>query len=467
MKSSVFALVTLCVASRLFAGTFVVTNANDSGPGSLRQALLDSNAVNDADVINFQIPGGGVHTINLASPLPNVPYGAIIDGYTQPGARPNSLAIGTDAVLLVELNGWALPNGVALQLGSFYAVIRGLVINGNLSIVDGGGNRVIGCYIGTNAAGSVSAASGGSVSISGTSANSNIVGGTAPADRNVIASGVGIHGDAYPRPGGLQIQGNYIGVSSDGQSFINPGAPVGISQSDSNVIGGTTLAAGNVIAGYVSLFNANGNVVQNNLIGTDATGMKASPAASGIYLGIGTNPLFFGTTSNNTLSKNVILSSDPLSTAVITLFGAARNTFKANLIGVGADGKTRLGNRPQGIAFQYSASNNSIGGVNTGDGNVIVFDSANQTGTNQQPAAGVSDIDGRGRNFINGNSISGNGGLAIDLVAKGVTPNDPGDKDGIQNYPVLTSAVFANGTVRVTGSLNSLSNTSVRIELLA
>lgn len=55
--------------------------------------------------------------------------------------------------------------------------------------------------------------------------------------------------------------------------------------------------------------------------------------------------------------------------------------------------------------------------------------------------------------------------MGIDLATKGVTPNDVADVDGIQNYPVLSSAVFANSTVRVVGSLNSKANTSFRIEL--
>ena len=45
----------------------MVTNVQDSGPGSLRQAILDANATKAASKIAFDIPGGGVHTIALAS----------------------------------------------------------------------------------------------------------------------------------------------------------------------------------------------------------------------------------------------------------------------------------------------------------------------------------------------------------------------------------------------------------------
>src|SRR5207253_7609575 len=51
--------------------SFVVTNTNDSGPGSLRQAILDSNATTgQTNTITFDIPGSGVQKI---SPLTNLP----------------------------------------------------------------------------------------------------------------------------------------------------------------------------------------------------------------------------------------------------------------------------------------------------------------------------------------------------------------------------------------------------------
>jgi len=39
--------------------SFTVTNTNDSGAGSLKQAILDANANLDADSICFAIPGSG------------------------------------------------------------------------------------------------------------------------------------------------------------------------------------------------------------------------------------------------------------------------------------------------------------------------------------------------------------------------------------------------------------------------
>ena len=71
--------------------TFVVTNTNDAGPGSLRQAMLDSNATMDVNTIDFNIPGAGVQTIVALSPLPQISQAVAIDGYSQPGASKTFL----------------------------------------------------------------------------------------------------------------------------------------------------------------------------------------------------------------------------------------------------------------------------------------------------------------------------------------------------------------------------------------
>ena len=48
------------------AATLTVLNVNDTGAGSLRQAINDANNTNGPDTIVFQIPGAGVHTVSLA-----------------------------------------------------------------------------------------------------------------------------------------------------------------------------------------------------------------------------------------------------------------------------------------------------------------------------------------------------------------------------------------------------------------
>src|SRR5262245_30761399 len=71
---------------RTVLSTFTVTNIADSGPGSLRQAILDADAATGGrQTIEFAIPGPGVQTIAPTSPLPAITAPVLIDGFSQPG----------------------------------------------------------------------------------------------------------------------------------------------------------------------------------------------------------------------------------------------------------------------------------------------------------------------------------------------------------------------------------------------
>jgi hypothetical protein len=118
--------------SRELLSVFTVTNTNDSGAGSLRQAIVDANAhANgvEADQIAFNIAGSGVHAIQPLSALPAITDAVVIDGYTQPGASKNTLAVGDNAVLEIEIDGSQAGTADGLSVTGGGTTIEGLVIN--------------------------------------------------------------------------------------------------------------------------------------------------------------------------------------------------------------------------------------------------------------------------------------------------------------------------------------------------
>src|SRR6266540_575054 len=129
---------------RCLLSVFPVTTVADNVPGSLRQAILDSNANPGADTITFNIGGGGVQTIHPTSALPDITDPVTIDGTTQPGFAGSPL---------IELNGGSAGSAAGLRITAGSSTVRGLVINGfaldGIVLSGSGGNLIAGNYIGT------------------------------------------------------------------------------------------------------------------------------------------------------------------------------------------------------------------------------------------------------------------------------------------------------------------------------
>jgi hypothetical protein len=103
-------------------GVFLVTTTADSGPGSLRQAILDSNtATGGPNTIDFAIPGPGVQTIALASPLPALSTSILLDGFSQPGYAGSPL---------IELSGQSDAGPDGLTIAGASVTVRGVAITG-------------------------------------------------------------------------------------------------------------------------------------------------------------------------------------------------------------------------------------------------------------------------------------------------------------------------------------------------
>ncbi len=101
---------------------FVVSTTADSGPGSLRQAILDSNTVTGAtNTIDFDIAGSGVRTIVPLSLLPPITASVLIDGTTQPGFN---------ATPLIALASQSPESSGPLVISAANVTIRGLALGG-------------------------------------------------------------------------------------------------------------------------------------------------------------------------------------------------------------------------------------------------------------------------------------------------------------------------------------------------
>jgi hypothetical protein len=108
------------------AASFVVTNIDDGGPGSLRQAILDANANPGPDAITFEIPGSGAQTISPASPLPAITEQVSLDATTQPTAVTCDSGTPTLLVRLEGSGAGMATSGLTVSGGSG-TVIKGFI----------------------------------------------------------------------------------------------------------------------------------------------------------------------------------------------------------------------------------------------------------------------------------------------------------------------------------------------------
>ena len=248
---------------------------------TLRAAIEEANDTPGADAIHFNIPGTGVRTITPGSGLPDLTEQVTIDGYTQPGASPNTLTKGTNAVLMIELNGSNAGPHSGLATISSGVVVRGLVINrfGGEAITmdEATGTRVEGNFIGTDPSGTV-ALGNATNGVAMFFASNNRVGGASLAARNLI-SGNDFDGVLIdPASDNNKVLSNLIGTKKDGVTALrNFGDGVDIS-GDSNTVGGDTTASANTVAfsseDGVTVEDGTGNrILRNSIVSNGEEGI--------------------------------------------------------------------------------------------------------------------------------------------------------------------------------------------------
>ncbi|MCT7954700.1 DUF4347 domain-containing protein [Laspinema palackyanum] len=442
--------------------TFTVTNTNDIGVGSFRQAILDANANSDTDTITFNISGNGVQTIQPLSPFPIITNSVIIDATTQSGYT------GTPLIEIDGTNVGGLDGGV-LQITAGNSTVRGFVINragfSNAAILirENGNNLIENNYLGTDATGTGLLERSGSGIFIRESANNRIQNNLISGNNNTSSVGIDIEGN---RASGNQILGNFIGTNVTGtQDLGNRGSGIVIRNAPNNRIGGTTVNARNIISGNgfygieISGNEANDNQILGNFIGTDVTGeisfrnafygigisggsrtliggdsadarnVISGNGSSGIYvretsglhsiLGnyIGTNSQGDKAVENgglagvriegaNNIIQNNLISGNRADGIQISGSSANDNRVTGNLIGTDFTGNVALANGEAGVVIAQRATGNQIGGTTEGDRNII---SGNQsTGVSVQINATNNQVIG---NFI-GTNITGQSALS-------------------------------------------------------
>ncbi len=376
---------------RTAPAVFTVVNTLDDGSaGSLRWAVTQANA--DADPlsdINFNIPGTGAQTIALTAALPTITHPVVLDGYTQPGASPNTLPLGDNAVLKIVLDGTLAGAVDGLVIAGGNSTVRGLVIGnfaeGSGIVLNGSGkDLVVGNFIGADVTGDSAAANNIGIETNPPS-QGNVIGGASPGDRNIISGNNSALPDAADGGGvpydygiyggnGDQIEGNYIGTDKSGAFALPNGTGVGVDAN--NTIGGTAAGAGNVISGNnnnnndgagIVLFG-NQNLVAGNLIGTTATGLAALGNAMGIGI-LGNNNIIGGTTAGarNIISGNLGWG---VNISPVSSNSAQSNLVQGNYIGTDITGATALGQQVFG-GITIAGAYNTIGGSTDSARNII------------------------------------------------------------------------------------------------
>jgi hypothetical protein len=421
-----------------------VTNAADSGSGSLRDCLTSAVA---GDTILFDqtvFPPASPQPIALSEELPLISTntltidasnaGVVLDG-SGLGAGSFGLAIAAaENVVVRGLQVRGFGSGIVLAERAKDCIIggdrtvgagplgQGNLIYGNTStgILVGGpgvrGNTISGNFVGTDRSGA--SEDSGLVGIYLTlGASDNVVGGahtpgTCDGPCNLVSGyddldGVGILVDGLGTRGN-QILGNYVGTNLQGDA-AEPnyhGVAVGAG-AENTEIGGLGAGEGNLISGnlnngiWISWPETTGTQIQGNLIGTDSSGTEILPNINGVQIATSSGNQIGGAS----VGAGNLISGNQLTGIWVDNAGLPGNTIVGNKIGTDLTGAQALPNK-KGI-YLAKSSHVQIGGTGNGAGNLI---SGNVT-------FGV-EIDGGSSHTIQGNRIG------TDLAGEAAVANE-------------------------------------------
>ena len=302
--------------------------------------------------------------------------------------------IGTD-----EVDDAGLGNSDGLVVESDLNTIGGTtagernLISGNMgagiNLMGATRNIIEGNYIGTKASGIEALGNGGvGIAVSGNTTGTtdcsdnppvgNTIGGTFGAASENLISGNMLGGILLSVSDCDAIRGNVIGLNAAGSSAIPNGTGsqfgISISAGSYNTIGGAAAGDRNVISGNMGdgvQLSGTGNLVLNDYIGTDFTGMDVRPnMGSGVVVSNGNLNRIGAQISNPRTPTNLI--SGNMQSGIQILAQAMQTMVQGNFIGTNFDGTQPLGNASAlstglllnaGISVSGGASQNCIGGT--------------------------------------------------------------------------------------------------------
>ncbi len=460
--------------------TYTVTTTADSGDGSLRAAIEAANASPGLDTIVFDLPETElVITVPDEGLLPAITDAVVIDGTTQPGVTLKcSVHVRYASVGLTLACDGSTVKG--LRIGSPFAGFgRGILIDNASGNTIGGPDDADGNVIGNN---------GDGIQVKG------------GGDNQILNNYIGVTRTLVPLYNGpivlryyLGRQSNMIGIRIDESSgntiqsnFINWNEDDGVYLY--NCTAANTIR-GNRIGAYYD-DNPDGIFPAMTVIEIRYGPTRAGNGYGGIVLAGCSHQVIGGSApgegnviafSRMGFGISIFECSDWSETSWILRNHSDSNVIQGNDIYYNGgqiqmtDGSQNLigGSEPgQGnyIGGSYYAASNALislrvnaacGAVTTND--AIVGNRFFDRYTSLKGIVLTGDISSMAI-LANNFQLSGQ---PIDLGDDGPTPNHTGSvagPNGLQNYPVVTSAWFSGETVVVNGTLDSTPSSSFHVE---
>ncbi|WP_316799271.1 gliding motility-associated C-terminal domain-containing protein [Pedobacter frigidisoli] len=349
MTKTILFFICILITGKLSAAIFTVISNSDSGPGTLREAIIlaNANGTVTTDYIYFDLSGSTSSdvTVSLASELPQISSNVVIDATSQPVSALNNPNIKISLIRIakeyfnglklinsknIEIYGLSFNNFKADPLGSLDEKKAGIFISGSSDIIIGSPgkpNCFNNCYAGILAPYTI--------------------------PRSDIEQ--------------IKISSNIFGLSEDGVVDMPNETGMDLSFLKNSVIGGNTIAEGNLIASNIrngiAIGGGDGLVtISNNIIGLDKNlTLKASASANGIYVnGNGCTPV---------ITENIIAGQLK---GIWVDYVNGGFTISRNWIGTGFNGTENYANGT-GIHINFSSTKSMIGGSSDQEKNFIAY----------------------------------------------------------------------------------------------